>query len=41
MADGKEPEKKMKRIKELPAVKMAVGSGCGDTGDWKGCWKHF
>ncbi|KAK6473984.1 NEDD8-activating enzyme E1 catalytic subunit isoform X1 [Huso huso] len=39
MADVEEPEKKRRRVEELPE-KMAVDSGCRDTGDWEGRWNH-
>ncbi|KAE8612557.1 hypothetical protein XENTR_v10012893 [Xenopus tropicalis] len=39
MADAEEPEKKRRRIEELPD-EMAVDGGCGDTGDWEGRWNH-
>ncbi|XP_041130420.1 NEDD8-activating enzyme E1 catalytic subunit-like isoform X3 [Polyodon spathula] len=39
MADAEEPEKKRRRVEEL-SEKMAVDSGCRDTGDWEGRWTH-
>ncbi|XP_041447384.1 ubiquitin like modifier activating enzyme 3 S homeolog isoform X3 [Xenopus laevis] len=39
MADAEEPEKKRRRIEELPD-EMAVNGGCGETGDWEGRWNH-
>ncbi|XP_041080418.1 NEDD8-activating enzyme E1 catalytic subunit isoform X1 [Polyodon spathula] len=39
MADVEEPEKKRRRVEEL-SEKMAVDSGCRDTGDWEGRWNH-